>query len=151
MRTITVLIFSLIILSSGFALDFKALKEQAGQGNPDAQVQLGKIYESIGVDAKYRTAASWYRKAAEQNHAEAQFRLGMLYEEGKGFPRDYMRSFQYIRDAATNGFSEAQYRLGTKYYLGKGLTRNVDKALEWLTKAAEQEHAYAIETLRTIK
>ena len=41
---------------------------------------LGKF----GVATNYAEAVKWYRKAAEQNHAEAQYNLGWIYYEGKG-------------------------------------------------------------------
>ena len=35
-------------------------------------------------DKGYVEAVKWYRKAAEQNYAEAQFKLGVCYEKGQG-------------------------------------------------------------------
>ena len=35
-------------------------------------------------DKGYVEAVKWYRKAAEQNYAEAQFNLGLCYENGQG-------------------------------------------------------------------
>ena len=32
--------------------------------------------------------SSWYRLAAEQGHAAAQFSLGNMYDEGEGVPED---------------------------------------------------------------
>jgi TPR repeat protein len=32
---------------------------------------------------------SWYRKAAEQGHASAQFDLGVMYANGQGIPQNY--------------------------------------------------------------
>ena len=38
--------------------------------------------------SNYTEAANWYRKAAEQGHANAQYKLGMCYENGRGVPQD---------------------------------------------------------------
>jgi len=35
-------------------------------------------------DKGYVEAVKWYRKAAEQNYAEAQSNLGLCYEKGQG-------------------------------------------------------------------
>ena len=43
-------------------------------------------------DAKQ--AGAWFRKAAEQAIPQAQYRLGELYFEGRGAPKDY--EFAYI-------------------------------------------------------
>ena len=36
----------------------------------------------------YLEAVKWFRKAAEQNHAEAQFAMGYCYENGDGMAED---------------------------------------------------------------
>jgi TPR repeat protein len=45
-----------------------------------------------GVPQDYAQAAIWYRKAAEQGSAEAQFNLGLLYDNGLGVPLDYSQA-----------------------------------------------------------
>jgi TPR repeat protein len=37
-------------------------------------------------------AADWYQKAAEQGHAQAQFRLGLLFHTGQALPQDEART-----------------------------------------------------------
>ena len=41
-----------------------------------------------GVPQDDEQAASWFRKAAEQGVAEAQYNLGKMYDEGRGVPQD---------------------------------------------------------------
>jgi TPR repeat protein len=48
----------------------------------------------------YAAAASWYRKAAEQGDARAQFNLGIMYAEGEGVPQDYAVAASWFRKAA---------------------------------------------------
>ncbi len=45
--------------------------------------------KGLGVTQDYAQAAKWYRKAAEQGHAYAQFNLGYMYRFGQGVPQDY--------------------------------------------------------------
>ena len=48
----------------------------------------------------YSTAAEWYRKAAEQWHAQAQFRLGEMCENGNGVEKDDRQAVEWYRKAA---------------------------------------------------
>ena len=51
---------------------------KAKQGDPDAQFALGEryFYRNRDVSQDDEQAVYWYRKAAEQGHANAQFALG---------------------------------------------------------------------------
>ena len=42
------------------------------------------IVEGHGMPQDPGQAAYWYRQAADQGHAEAQFNLGRLYSSGRG-------------------------------------------------------------------
>ena len=57
----------------------------------------------------------WFRKAAEQGNAEAQYRLGLSYYNGEGVPKDYAQAAFWWRKAAEQGEDTAQYNL--KYLL----------------------------------
>ena len=41
-----------------------------------------------GVPQDYAQAVKWYRKAAEQGYANAQFNLGLMYTKVEGVPQD---------------------------------------------------------------
>jgi uncharacterized protein len=60
-----------------------------------------------GVSRDEAAAASWFRKAATQNHAEAQAALGVLCYEGRGVPRDREQALQWLRKAADQGIDSA--------------------------------------------
>ncbi|MDP8275986.1 MAG: tetratricopeptide repeat protein [Candidatus Euphemobacter frigidus] len=53
----------------------------------------------------------WYRKAAEQGHASAQFALGMMYHKGQGVELDDREAIKWLHKAAEQGQSEAKYIL----------------------------------------
>ena len=53
----------------------------------------------------------WYRLAADQNNAEAQYDLGIMYENGQGVKRDRMKAVRFYRMAAGNGNEEAREAL----------------------------------------
>lgn len=74
---------------------------QAAQaGDPEAQTNVGEIYErGMGVDPDYAAAAQWYQKAADQGYARALFNLGTLYEQGQGVERDGLKALNLYRQA----------------------------------------------------
>lgn len=104
------------------------------------QFKLGFLYYtgrgSVGRD--FAKAAYWYRKAAEQGNAEAQYFLGLMYYRGQGISQDFTKAAYWYRKAAKQGNAKAQYPLGKMYYLGRGVSRNFVLATQWYSKAAEQ-------------
>ena len=60
-----------------------------------------------GVPQDYAAAVSWYRKAAEQGYAAAQFNLGVMYDKGQGVPQDYVQAHKWWNLAAANGDADA--------------------------------------------
>jgi WD40 repeat protein len=46
---------------------------------------------------------TWYRKAAEQGNADAQYSLGFMYENGRGVPRDDTAAASWYQKAAEQG------------------------------------------------
>ena len=74
-------------LATGFE-EWRALNEQAEQGEARAQYKLGVMYDwGYGVTKDYGQAARWYRRAAEQGDADAQYNLGLMYYHGEGVPQ----------------------------------------------------------------
>ena len=53
--------------------------QKTGRAGAKAQLNLGNMYcNGDGVEQDYTEAVVWYRKAAEQGNAGAQFNLGVL-------------------------------------------------------------------------
>jgi TPR repeat protein len=98
----------------------------------------------------YVEAAKWFRKAAEQGEAEAQYYLGRLYEKGQGVTEDNQQAVQWYRKAAEQGHAQAQLQLGGMYQRGAGISQDQSAALKWFFKAAEQGHAPAQDLLGMI-
>jgi uncharacterized caspase-like protein len=73
----------------------------AAEGDADAQLYVGEIYEKgLGVAPDYAKAASWYLQASEQGSARAQINLGHLYERGLGVDRDVATAVSWYRRAS---------------------------------------------------
>jgi TPR repeat protein len=91
----------------------------------------------------YTKAVRWYRKAAGQNHAQAQYVLGCCYEDGDGVPQNYTEAAKWYHKAAEQNHAEAQLTLGSCYRRGQGVPQNMVEAVQWYRKAAEQGDADA--------
>ena len=85
-------------------------------------------------------AVACFRKAAEQGHADAQYRLGECYDEGRGVERDLTEAAGWYRKAAEQGHADAQYRLGECYAEGEGVGRDPFMALRWWRSLDDEDH-----------
>ncbi len=103
--------------------------------------ESGKWIPSIRLG--YTEAVKWYRKAAEQGDADAQYQLGKCYDYGRGVTQDFTEAVKWYRKAAEQGDADAQYQLGKCYDYGRGVTQDFTEAVKWYRKAAEQGHAVA--------
>ncbi|MCH9020157.1 MAG: SEL1-like repeat protein, partial [Proteobacteria bacterium] len=63
-----------------------------------------------GLPTDYAAAARWFREAAEQGHAEAQFNLGILYATGAGVERDRVQALMWLILADSAGVEAARER-----------------------------------------
>lgn len=88
------------------------LRKEADAGNPDAQYLLAEAY-LVGGDPNvlprdHEQAVNFYQKAADQDHPEAQAKLGELYWGGNcGLPKDVTKAAYWYRRAERNGHHEA--------------------------------------------
>ena len=57
-------------------------------------------------------AVKWYRKAAEQNYAEAQYNLGVCYTNGQGVAKDAVEAVKWFRKAAEQNHAAGSIQSG---------------------------------------
>ena len=89
----------------------------------------------------YATALQEWRPIADQGDADAQFNLGLMYENGQGVPQDYAEAFKLYRLAADQGDADAQYNLGVMYKNGQGFPQDYAEAFKWFRLSAKQGNA----------
>ena len=65
-------------------------------------------------------AVKWFRKAAEQGDASAQYNLGVMYEFSRGVPQDAVQAYAWLNIAAAQGSESAN---GRKQYIAESITR----------------------------
>ncbi len=85
-------------------------------------------------------AALW-RKSAERGHAEAAFRIGLAYHEGRGVAKNAASAAAWWQKAVERGNAEAVPYLAFAYHEGRGIAVNDAKALELWQKAAPRGDA----------
>jgi len=88
-------------------------------------------------------AARWYERAAVQGQVEAQFNLGVLYEDGSGVATSHVRAAYWYRLAAYQGHAVAQNNLGILYANGRGVPQDGVTAYAWYDVAAGNGNAKA--------
>ena len=91
----------------------------------------------------FATALKEWRPLAEQGDADAQYNLGVMYDNGDGVAQDYAEAVRWFRLAAEQGYAYAQSNLGVMYQNGNGVVQDYAEAVKLYRLAAEQGHAGA--------
>ena len=56
----------------------------------------------------YKQAVDWYTKSAQQGSPTAQNSLGLIYYNGEGASKNYIRSYAWINLAVSNNHQQAR-------------------------------------------
>jgi len=101
-------------------------------------------------------AVIWIQRAADQNLALAQDRLGLMYLHGDGVEQNTSLGLEWIRKAAERGAPAAQMQLGNLYSNANGNLVPLDEAeaYYWYSIAAKpvtsDVHIYNIAHVRDL-
>ncbi len=101
------------------------------------------IVKSLNNKTPYQ---SWI-KSAEQGAANAQFNLGLIFEQGTEIQKDLSKAIYWYKKAASQGHTVAQYNYATLLHFGKGLRKDETKAATWYQLAAKKGHMAAQSSL----
>lgn len=138
------------------------LRKLAESGDPNAQLELARLYESgKGVVQSFPEAVRWLKPAAEKGLVAAQARLGEILLVGVKEPghsresagtetsafaqllssapsakQDFAEAARWNEAAAKGGDVPAQARIGYQYASGLGVPRDAAAAKQWLAAAA---------------
>ena len=96
-----------------------------------------------GVLKDEAEAVKWFRLAAEQGDAKAQFNLGLMYDNGEGVLKDEAEAVRWFRLAAEQGVATAQFNLGIRYGKGEGVLKDSVLAHMWFNIAGANGYARA--------
>ena len=98
---------------------------------------LGGGYQSY-LKGDYSAAYEEWLPLAELGDVEAQFNLGVMYDQGAGVDRSLEKAADWYRKAAEQGFIDAQTNMGIMYFDGQGVPRDHNEASRWFQLAAGQ-------------
>lgn len=99
-------------------------------------------------DGEHRVAFRGFKRLAAQDHAEAQYRLGMLYLSGQGVGQDIAKGIEWLKRAANNSSYLAANELGQIYLAGRNVPPDEREAVKWVelaTRLAEENPGQAEE------
>ena len=99
---------------------------------------------------EFRRAMQLLSPLAEEGEAEAQFRLGIIYQTGLGGVSNESYAYRWMRESAQQGHALAQHGLGIMYLFGECAIKNEVEALKWFEKAAAQGLIGALTTMAMI-
>ncbi|WP_366658587.1 tetratricopeptide repeat protein [Fodinicurvata sp. EGI_FJ10296] len=89
-------------------IEYRRAVRAASRGDPEAQNNLGTMYEQgYGVTQDYAEAVRWYSSAAEQGNSYAQRNLSAMYADGRGVAQDIINAYMWIIISAANGHDGA--------------------------------------------
>lgn len=95
-----------------------------------------------GMDAyqekDYLKAVQVWRPLAQAGDSDAQYRLGVMYAEGKGVAPNDAEAALWFERSAEQGNASAQYNLGASYAEGVGVRKDMEAAAKWFRRAADQ-------------
>src|SRR5438876_692798 len=143
-------LFTLLLLLSAAALQLHAqqsdadrklladIRAKAENGDAQSQFDLGQafFFGDLGVAKDDAEAVKWYRKAVEQNFAQAQLNWGFSYHFGQGVAKDAVEAVKWFRKAAEQNDANAQYVLGVCYANGSGVAKDYVEGYKWTLLAA---------------
>lgn len=91
------------------------------------------------------------KKVAIRGDIEAQFHLGVCYQNGMGVKRGHGEAEKWARKAAEQGSTKAQIVVGMSYHAGEGLPEDHVKAYAWINLAAAQGEEEAQDAVNQIR
>ena len=116
----------------------------------DTKKRLAEFEKLIG-GVKYNNASSVFeynklsfeelKKEADRGDAEAQYRLGLCYLEGKGTNSDRRMAHMYFKKSANQGNSDAMVKMGEFHERGDVAKLDFKEAFEWYRKAADLDNS----------
>jgi TPR repeat protein len=116
----------------------------AEKGDADAAFNLGQAYRlGRGVPTNLAAAQTWFERAAEKGHLDAQATLGLLLFQNN----QQSGGLKWLKAAAEQGEARALLVYGTALFNGDGVTQDPILGYAYVSRAAAQGLAPAKDTL----
>jgi TPR repeat protein len=114
----------------------KLFERAAQAGNPRGLTNLATLSNGGGAPMDPVKRRALLSKAADENSAEAQFELGLMYATGAGGPKDDVAARALFEKAAAQGHPGALEWLGAFAQSGRGGPKDSTAAKTYYEKAA---------------
>jgi hypothetical protein len=104
---------------------------------------IAHYYGIDGVKQSYQKAFEYFIKAAQNGHAQAQYKLGLMFSRGDGVEPDYQESTKWLEKSAGQGDCKAQYELAILQIQESDIDGKSKKYMQWLEESAQQKYESA--------
>ena len=128
--------------------EFEKIENEIAELTPDEALTQAAVHIQ---NLDYLKAQELLKPLAAKNVSKAQYLLGVLHLEGKGYPVDAVRAADLFAKAAQSNNADAQLQLGYLYMEGNGVTKSLENSRFWFTKASESNHPKAASALSSLK
>lgn len=129
---------------SDYAAAVAIWRPLAEKGDADAAFNLGQAYRlGRGVPTNLGAAQTWFERAAEKGHIDAQATLGLLLFQNGNQPE----GLKWLKAAAEQGEPRALLVYGTALFNGDSVTQDPILGYAYISRAAAQGLAPAKNTL----
>lgn len=127
----------------GSRVTYLAARRAIQTSAQDCEIRGG---EYVAYDrANYSSALNVWLPLAQQGDADAQNKVGEIYEKGLGVAPDYESAALWYKRAAEQGFNRAQINLAFLYEKGRGVNIDLNRALELYRQASQLPEAIVID------
>ncbi len=122
--------------AANMSLELRAWREDAS-----SQFLYAKRIEVIDKP----TAIVWFRRAAENGYAQAQYWISQFYFSDQSLEqKDIFLGAHWLQKSARQNFPQAQYALGMEFLSGEIFAKNIEQGISWCQRAAEKDFICAI-------
>ncbi len=125
------------LLQTRFPNQIVLTKEEADQARSSFNKGLGHLLGQEGLEKDPDKAVQYFLEAAEIGSVDAQWNLGLLYNEGIGVERSGEEAKYWFEKAAKAGHARAQFNLSIMYMTGDGAEEDIDKAADYMKLSAD--------------
>ena len=128
--------------------EFEKIENEIAELTPDEALTQAAVHIQ---NLDYKKAQELLNPLASKNVSKAQYLLGVLHLEGKGYPVDAVKAADLFAKAAQNNNADAQLKLGYLYMEGNGVTKSLENSRFWIGKATESNHPDAAAASKALK
>ena len=97
---------------------------------------IQKNVETIVVSETEAAKFNSIKQRADKGDANAEWQLGVAYQEGDGVKKDLAQAVKLFKSSAEKNNNEGAYRYGLALLKGLGVLQSYKEAIYWLEKSA---------------